>query len=174
MPISILDCLHPMSTKPTTERQVEAFRRFLGKLPHGKDVELVILKAHLLIEEQIRQIVDERLKTPAALRDARLTFHQAFCLAQAFFPVAPANTMTTDGAALANSSSGASASADLCQQRCRTTTTKTEKHFVSRIGELPPHKKRHLQTVSNQSLLQYPECSLKLDNFNLQVWRFAQ
>ena len=75
-----------MSTKPTTERQVEAFRRFLGKLPHGKDVELVILKAHLLIEEQIRQIVDERLKTPAALRDARLTFHQAFCLAQAFFP----------------------------------------------------------------------------------------
>lgn len=68
----------------TEKRQAEAFRRFLQLLPHGKDIELVILKAHLLLEEQVRQIIDERLKNPAAL--ARLQCHQAICLAQAFFP----------------------------------------------------------------------------------------
>jgi hypothetical protein len=75
-----------MPTQQITDRQLDAFRRFLRILPHGKDVELVILKAHLLIEEQVRQIVDERLKNPTALADARLGCHQAICVAQSFFP----------------------------------------------------------------------------------------
>jgi len=61
-----------MPTQQITDRQLDAFRRFLRILPNGKDVELVILKAHLLIEEQVRQIVDERLKDPAAFYVARL------------------------------------------------------------------------------------------------------
>src|SRR5450759_268308 len=68
-------------------RQIEDFGRFLKILPHGKDQGLVLLKAHLLIEEQIRKIVDERLKNPDALIDTRIDCHQAICLAQAFFPV---------------------------------------------------------------------------------------
>jgi hypothetical protein len=68
-----------------TERQVKAFKRFLQILPHGKDRVLVVLKAHLLIEEQVRQIVDERITNPKALADARLDCHQCICLAQAFF-----------------------------------------------------------------------------------------
>jgi len=74
-----------MPSQEITDRQLDAFRRFLALLPHGQGVELVILKAHLLIEEQVRQIVDERLKNPLALVDARLGCHQAICLAQSFF-----------------------------------------------------------------------------------------
>jgi uncharacterized membrane protein SirB2 len=43
-----------------SKKQVDAFRRFLNVLPHGKDTELVLLKGHLLIEEQINKIIAER------------------------------------------------------------------------------------------------------------------
>ena len=42
-----------------TQRQLDAFRRFLKLLPHGQDLALVILKGHLLIEEQIKLIINE-------------------------------------------------------------------------------------------------------------------
>ena len=54
-----------MSTDEITDRQLESFQRFLKLLPHGKDLDLVILKAHLLIEEQLRQLISERLKNPS-------------------------------------------------------------------------------------------------------------
>ena len=76
-----------MTMDDVSAKQIEAFRRFLRMLPHGKDQHLVVLKGHLLIEEQVRQIVDERLKNPDALIDTRIDCHQAICLAQAFFPV---------------------------------------------------------------------------------------
>lgn len=69
-----------------TDRDVEAFTRFLKRLPHGGDVDLVILKAHLLIEEQIRQLVAEHVRNPEALRVADLNTGQAISLAQSFFP----------------------------------------------------------------------------------------
>ena len=68
------------------KKQIYAFRRFLKLLPHGKETELVLLKGHLLIEEQIYKIIDERLINPSALKDARITSYQAICLAQSFFP----------------------------------------------------------------------------------------
>jgi hypothetical protein len=74
------------STLQVTERQLEAFKRFLELLPHGKDRDLVILKAHLLVEEQLRQIISERLKNPAAVEDARLSFAQCAALARSSFP----------------------------------------------------------------------------------------
>ena len=76
-----------MRIDETSENQIKAFRRFLKILPHGKDQDLVLLKGHLLIEEQVRQIVDERLKNPSALIDTRIDCHQAICLAQSFFSV---------------------------------------------------------------------------------------
>lgn len=69
-----------------SKKELESFRRFLSLLPHGKDTELVLLKAHILIDEQIHQIINGRVKNPDALKDGRLECHQAICLAQSFFP----------------------------------------------------------------------------------------
>jgi hypothetical protein len=71
-----------------TERQLEAFKRFLSLLPHGQDAELVLLKGHILIEEQVRALIDRRLRNPDALHEpnADLGCHQAIHLARAFFP----------------------------------------------------------------------------------------
>lgn len=75
-----------MTDQEVTNRQAEAFRRFLTLLPHGKDRRLVVLQAHLLIEEQLRQLVEERLKNIHAIDEAALDFHQCACVAQSFFP----------------------------------------------------------------------------------------
>lgn len=71
-----------------TERQLEAFKRFLAELPHGKDQELVLLKSHILIEEQVRLLIDRRVRNPEALREANceLDCRQAIALAQSFYP----------------------------------------------------------------------------------------
>lgn len=71
-----------------TARQVDAFKRFLSELPHGKDTELVLLKGHILIEEQVRLLIDRRLRYPSALHEpnTQLECHQAIQLARAFFP----------------------------------------------------------------------------------------
>ncbi|MFT4504615.1 hypothetical protein [Caballeronia sp. 15711] len=73
-----------MSEGQPTERETDAFMRFMKLLPHGKDIELVVLKAHLLIEEQIHLIVRNRLQNPDVL--GRLNCGQAIKLAQAFYP----------------------------------------------------------------------------------------
>jgi len=75
-----------MPHQKVSDRQVHAFDRFLKLMPSGSDIELVVLKAHLLVEEQLRQVIDERVKTPTALKDARLECHQCICLVEAFFP----------------------------------------------------------------------------------------
>ncbi|EJY4342186.1 hypothetical protein OGE23_003711 [Vibrio cholerae] len=67
-------------------RQFEAFERFISLLPHGKERELVILKGHLLIEEQVRLVIDSKLPNPKMLKEARLTCDQAICLAQSLVP----------------------------------------------------------------------------------------
>ena len=72
--------------KEISARVIAAFRRFLQLLPHGKDRELLVLKAHLLIEEQIRTLISEQLKNPIALKKAKLSCHHCICLAQSFFP----------------------------------------------------------------------------------------
>ena len=91
-----------------TERQLRAFKSFLSNLPHGQDAELVLLKGHILIEEQVRLLIDRRLRNPEALREANagLECHQAIQLAKAFFPpgyqaevwraIAKLNTMRND------------------------------------------------------------------------------
>ena len=68
-----------------TKRQIDAARRFFTLLPRGHDLASVILKGHLLVEEQVRQIIDERVKKPDALKDARLECYQAICIAESFF-----------------------------------------------------------------------------------------
>ena len=76
-----------MTNQEVTARQIEAFRRFLTLLPHGKDRRLVVLQAHLLIEEQLRQLVSERARNARAIEEADLDFYQCTCVAQSFFPL---------------------------------------------------------------------------------------
>lgn len=61
---------------------IASYRRFYTLLPRSDDAALLILKLHLLIEEQIRAFVDERLQHKSALVQARLDCHQAICLAE--------------------------------------------------------------------------------------------
>ena len=67
---------------PQEER--EGHDHFLTHLPpDDADMVLVVLKGHLLIEQRVREFIDERLLNPAALEPAKLESHQAICLAEA-------------------------------------------------------------------------------------------
>jgi hypothetical protein len=73
-----------------TPRQIDAFKRFMKFLSPDQDLTLVILKGHLLIEEQIREIIAERVKRPDVLEAEdvrrRIGFDVATYIAEAFFP----------------------------------------------------------------------------------------
>ena len=56
----------------------EALTRLKEHLPKGDDLILVILKGHLLIEEQINGILQKVLNDPQALSRAKLSFDQRF------------------------------------------------------------------------------------------------
>lgn len=76
-----------MAEREITKRQLQAFRRFLEHLPAGKELDLVILKAHLLIEEQIYLLIAQRLKNAEPLlNDERFGSSYRIRLAQSFFP----------------------------------------------------------------------------------------
>jgi hypothetical protein len=72
-----------MSLPPFDKHATESFRRFYLLLPRDGDTTLLILKLHLLVEEQVRAYVDQRLASPKALDAAKLECHQAICLAEA-------------------------------------------------------------------------------------------
>lgn len=59
---------------------LEEIRRHLDKTD---DPILVILRAHLLIEERLRDILARICRSPDELQMARLSFHQALCLCRA-------------------------------------------------------------------------------------------
>lgn len=65
---------------------VDSFRRFFSLLPRSRDKELTILKGHLLVEEQLRRLISERLKNPEPFKQARFGFHQCVYLAQSLYP----------------------------------------------------------------------------------------
>jgi len=60
--------------------------RFLEHMPHNGELELTLLKGHLLVEEILQLLIDEKLESPSVIEDARFTFHQRLCLAKAFYP----------------------------------------------------------------------------------------
>src|SRR4051794_32075616 len=70
-----------------SNRQLEAFTRFVSSLPSTNEIDLVILKAHLLIDNQINLIIEKRLQNSKALFDAaNIESFEKICLAEAFFP----------------------------------------------------------------------------------------
>ena len=57
--------------------------RFMKTLPKSGDVELSLLKVHLLIEEMLTVIISKSFKNPSHLKEARLSFSQKIKLARA-------------------------------------------------------------------------------------------
>lgn len=53
------------------------------EMANVKDEHLHIMRGHLLLEKKIRELVDAKLKKPEALKDARLSFSQIVCVAEA-------------------------------------------------------------------------------------------
>ena len=72
-----------MPLPQTDAHAIAAFKRFYALLPRNDDKVLVILKLHLLVEEQVRAFLDERIHDKSALEKASLDCHQAICLAEA-------------------------------------------------------------------------------------------
>ncbi len=63
-----------------------ALTRFKRLIPKSQDCTVILLKGHLLIEEQLRALVEALVEDPRALADARLTFQQWLCLGKAHIP----------------------------------------------------------------------------------------
>ena len=72
-----------MSLPKPNAHAIASCRKFYTLLPRGEDLSLLILKLHLLVEDQIRAFVDERVENKEALTAAKLECHQAICLAEA-------------------------------------------------------------------------------------------
>jgi len=58
---------------------------FFNHMPNVDDEMVSILKGHLLIEKQLRELIQLESKKPKALADARLSFHQVLCLAESYY-----------------------------------------------------------------------------------------
>jgi len=63
-------------------KAVTAMGRLFQYLPKS-DLTLIVLKGHLLVEESLNELFLRLLKSPTAIDDARLTFFQKVCVAQA-------------------------------------------------------------------------------------------
>ncbi len=69
---------------PTDEELAPGFERLRKAFePQAGDLTLLILKAHLLFEELLRDFLKKQLRHPEALHGARLTFTQVLRLSQA-------------------------------------------------------------------------------------------
>lgn len=72
------------------------FERFQEHLPIGDDLTLMILKGHLLIEEQVWLLICNRVVSIVALEKAELTTHQKLCLAEALLDDFSRSVQETD------------------------------------------------------------------------------
>jgi len=72
-----------VSEEAATAPKTEAAGRFLIHLPQTDDMTLLVLKAHLLIEEQLISILEDCVRDQDALNDARLSFSQRLQLVKA-------------------------------------------------------------------------------------------
>jgi hypothetical protein len=63
----------------------QRLKRIKQLLPKSRDPVLVVLKCHLLIEEQLERLIESRLRDDRALPDLRLRFEQKLKLASALF-----------------------------------------------------------------------------------------
>jgi hypothetical protein len=65
--------------------EVERFQEKIGLRP-GADLQMILLKAHLLIEEELQAFIDRSVRDASLLKKARFTFAQRLILAEAIHP----------------------------------------------------------------------------------------
>jgi hypothetical protein len=64
---------------------LQYFENLKKHLPIVKDPTVIILRGHLLIEDLLQSLIDEKLTGPKAIQDARFTFYQKLCLCRGFY-----------------------------------------------------------------------------------------
>ena len=74
---------HTQSLGPRDNMSGDPIEQINEHLDKTDDPILVILRAHLLVEERLRDILAQISRAPEELRAARLSFHPAFCLCRA-------------------------------------------------------------------------------------------
>src|SRR2546421_690484 len=68
---------------PHFDPNEDRFRRFKRLMPRGSDITLIMLKGHLLIEEELDIFLENISRAPKYLSEARLSFNQRLRLMQA-------------------------------------------------------------------------------------------
>lgn len=58
--------------------------RFIEHLPKNGDLELSLLKCHLLVEELLTKVILDSTKQPNYVKNARLSFSQKISIARSF------------------------------------------------------------------------------------------
>lgn len=64
----------------------DAVERFQKHMPKGRDLTLLVLKAHLLVEAELNEVLELILRNPDALYRARFTFIQRLRVLEATSP----------------------------------------------------------------------------------------
>lgn len=71
-----------MAVEDEISEDIKRFQENLGLKP-GADIEMILLKGHLLIEELLQRMIKSLVSCPNELPEARFTFHHRLCLAKA-------------------------------------------------------------------------------------------
>ena len=64
---------------------LELMARVITHIPDNGDLTLVILKGHLIVEEEVNTALAARASVPNHLRDAKLEFDQLLSITKAFY-----------------------------------------------------------------------------------------
>lgn len=62
-----------------------SWRRFQKHMPRSNDLTLIILKGHLLVEQEMNDIINSSLSEPEALLEARITFSQRLAIIKSIY-----------------------------------------------------------------------------------------
>src|SRR5437660_7092438 len=72
----------------------DSYDRYRRLMPRTQDLTLIVLKGHLLIEEQFDFFLEELSRQPKFLEQTRLTFMQKFRLTQALAGLGSRNELS--------------------------------------------------------------------------------
>ena len=64
---------------------IELMGKILTHIPEGTDISLTILKGHLIIEEELNNALNSKVKTKSYIENARLSFNQLLLVTKAHY-----------------------------------------------------------------------------------------